>query len=104
MKALEKLIKDALAGHNYKSGIKQVSHSVKGATLVIVSKSIASAVKEDLQLKVKAANAAFYEYPGTSVQLGKLCNKPFRISAIAITSGTAAEIGAIMSEKEAAPK
>jgi ribosomal protein L30E len=34
------------------------------------------------------------------VQLGKLCNKPFRITTIAIKSGTADEISAIMSEKK----
>ena len=31
---------------------------------------------------------------------GKLCNKPFRITTIAIKSGTADEISAIMSEKK----
>jgi ribosomal protein L30E len=40
-----------------------------------------------------------YEYPGTSVQLGKLCNKPFRITAIAIKSGAVDEISAIVAEK-----
>jgi ribosomal protein L30E len=34
------------------------------------------------------------------VQLGKLCNKPFRITTIAIKSGTAEEISAIVSEKK----
>jgi large subunit ribosomal protein L30e len=102
MKALEKVIKDAVAADKYKSGVKEVLQSVKGTKLIIVSKSIDSADRAKLEEHAKTANVAVYEYPGTSVQLGKLCNKPFRITAIAIKSGTAAEIEAIMAEKEAA--
>jgi large subunit ribosomal protein L30e len=98
MKALEKVIKDAIAADKYKSGIKEVLQSVKGSKLIIVSKSLDSADRAKLEEQTKTANVAVYEYPGTSVQLGKLCNRPYRITAIAIKSGTAAEIDAIMSE------
>lgn len=104
MKALEKVIKDAVAADKYKSGIKEVLQSVKGTKLIIVSKSIDSADRAKLEEQAKTANVAVYEYPGTSVQLGKLCNKPFRITAIALKSGTAAEIEAIMSEKGTAAR
>jgi large subunit ribosomal protein L30e len=104
MKALEKVIKDAVAADKYKSGVKEVLQSVKGTKLIVVSKSIDSGDRVMLQERVKTANVAVYEYSGTSVQLGKLCNKPFRITAIAIKSLTAAEIEAIKSEKGAAAK
>jgi large subunit ribosomal protein L30e len=104
MKALEKVIKDAVAADKYKSGVKEVLQSVKGSKLIIVSKSIDSAERTKLEEQTKTANVAVYEYAGTSVQLGKLCNKPFRITAIALKSGTAAEIEAIMSEKGATAK
>lgn len=104
MKALEKVIKDAVAADKYKSGVKEVLQSVKGSKLIIVSKSIDSADRTKLEEQAKATNVAVYEYPGTSVQLGKLCNRPYRITAIAIKSGTAAEIDAIMSEGAAASK
>ena len=99
MKALEKVIKDAVAAEKYKSGVREVLQSVKGSTLIIVSKSIDSDDRTKLEEQAKTANVAVYEYPGTSVQLGKLCNRPFGVTAIAIKSGTAAEINAIMSEK-----
>ncbi len=99
MKALEKVIKDAVAAEKYKIGVKEVLQSVTGSKLIILSKSIDSGDKTKLEEQTKNANVAVYEYPGTSVQLGKLCNKPFRITAIAINSGTVAEIDAIMSEK-----
>ncbi|MEW6604830.1 MAG: ribosomal L7Ae/L30e/S12e/Gadd45 family protein [Thermoproteota archaeon] len=104
MKALEKVIKDAVAADKYKSGVKEVLQSVKGSKLIIVSKSIDSVDRAKLEERAKTANVAVYEYPGTSVQLGKLCNRPYRITAIAIKSGTAAEIDAIMSEGQAASK
>jgi large subunit ribosomal protein L30e len=104
MKALEKVIKDAVAADKYESGIKEVMKSVKESKLIIVSKSIDSAEKAKLEEQAKTANVAVYEYPGTSVQLGKLCNRPFRITAIAIKSGTASEIDAIMSDKVSAAK
>ena len=104
MKALEKVIKDAVAADKYKSGLKEVLQSVKSSKLIIVSKSIAPADRAKLDDQAKTANVAVYEYPGNSMQLGKLCNRPFRVTAIAINSGTAAEIEAIMSEKGAASK
>ena len=104
MKALEKVIKEAVTADKYKSGVKEVLQSVKGSKLIIVSKSIGSDDRAKLEEQAKASNVAVYEYPGTSVQLGKLCNRPFRISAIAIKSGSAAEIEAIMSEGATAAK
>jgi len=99
MKALEKVIKDAVAADKYKSGVREVLQSVKGSRLIIVSKSIDSDDRAKLEEQAKTASVAVYKYPGTSVQLGKLCNRPFRITAIAIKSGTADEIDAIISEK-----
>ncbi|MFL6497790.1 MAG: ribosomal L7Ae/L30e/S12e/Gadd45 family protein [Nitrososphaera sp.] len=94
------MIKDAIAADKYKSGVKEVLQSVKGSKLIIVSKSLESEYRQKLEEQAKSTNVAIYEYSGTSVQLGKLCNKPFRVSAIAIKSGTADEISAIISEKK----
>ena len=102
MKTLEKVIKEAVTSDKYKSGLKEVLQSIKGTKLIIISKSIKNDDKAKLDEQAKTANVAIYEYPGTSVQLGKLCNKPFRITAISIKSGTAAEIESIISNKEAA--
>jgi large subunit ribosomal protein L30e len=93
------VIKEAVAADKYKSGVKEVLQSVKRSKLIIFSKSIDSDDRTKLEEQAMTANVAVYEYPGSSVQLGKLCNRPFRITAIAIGSGTAAEIDAIMSEK-----
>jgi large subunit ribosomal protein L30e len=100
MRTLEKVIKNAIAADKYKSGVKEVLQSVKGSKLIIVSKSIDPEYRKKLEDQARSTNVTIYEYYGTSVQLGKLCNKPYRIATIAIKSGTADEIGAILSEKK----
>ena len=99
MKTLEKVIKEAIVADKYKSGIKEALQSVKGSKLIIVSKSIDPEDMKKLKEQTESADVTLYEYPGTSVQLGKLCNKPFRITAIAIKSGAVDEISAIVAEK-----
>ena len=100
MRTLEKVIKDAVVADKYKSGVKEVLQSVKGSKLIIVSKSINPDDRKKLEEQAKSTNVAIYEYSGNSVQLGKLCNKPFRITTMAIKSGTPEEISAIVSEKK----
>jgi large subunit ribosomal protein L30e len=99
MKTLEKVIKDAVSAEKYKGGVKEVLQSIKGSKLIIISKSIDPQDEKKLKDQAKSANIPVYEYAGTSVQLGKLCNRAFRITAIAIKSGTADEISAIVSGK-----
>src|ERR671917_861160 len=100
MRTLEKVIKNAIAADKYKSGVKEVLQSVKGSKLIIVSRSIDPEYRKKLEDQAKSTNVTIYEYSGTSMQLGKLCNKPYRITTIAIKSGTADEISAIISEKK----
>jgi large subunit ribosomal protein L30e len=99
MKALEKVIKDAVAADKVKSGVREVLQSAKGSKLVIVSRSMDAADRARLGEQAKSANVAVYEFDGNSVQLGKLCNKPFRVTAIALKGTSDAEIKAVMAEK-----
>ena len=100
MRTLEKVIKDAVVADKYKSGVKEVLQSVKGSKLIIVINSINPDDRKKLEEQAKSTNVAIYEYSGNSVQLGKICNKPFRITTLAIKSGTPEEISAIVSEKK----
>lgn len=104
MRTLEKVIKEALASDKYKSGVKEVLQSLKGSKLVILSNTVPAPARSKIEEQAKSASVALYDYPGTSVQLGKMCNKPFRINAIAIKSGSSEEISAILSEGKDASK
>lgn len=98
MKTLEKVIKEAITTDKYKSGVKEVLQSVKGSKLIILASTVSSTDRSKIEEQAKSANVALYDYPGTSVQLGKMCNKPFRINAIALKTGSADEISSILSE------
>ncbi|AIF84790.1 ribosomal protein L30E [Candidatus Nitrososphaera evergladensis SR1] len=100
MKTIDKVIKDAVAANKYKSGVKEVLQSAKSSKLVIVSKSLDAGDRAKLDEQAKSAGVAIYEFDGNSVQLGKLCNKPFRITAIAIKGATDAEVKAVMADEE----
>jgi large subunit ribosomal protein L30e len=99
VKTLEKVVKDAIAGNKYKSGTKEVLRSLKGSKLIIISKSVSSKDRSKLQEQSKSSNIPVYHFYGNSIQLGKLCNKPFRISAIALKSGADVDINAILTDK-----
>lgn len=99
MKSLEKLVKDAVAANKYKSGTKEVLRVAKDSKLIVVSKSLDAAHRVKLDEQTRSENVAVYEFDGNSVQLGKLCNRPFRVTALAIQSGTDAEIRAVVEER-----
>lgn len=94
------MIRDAIAAKKYKSGTRETLGSIKGSKLLVLSKSIGAKDKALVEEQAKTANVPIYQFDGSSVQLGKLCNKPYRITAIAIKSGTTEEIDAIMSGKD----
>lgn len=100
VKAIEKVVKDAMSAHKYKSGTKEVLQSVKGSKLMILSNSLDSKNRSHLEELAKSANVPLYQFNGNSLQLGKLCNKPFRISVIALKGGTDAAINSVFSDKE----
>lgn len=104
MKTLDKIIKEAVSSDKYRSGVKEVLQSVKGSKLIILSNSVPAPERSKIEEQAKAASVALYDYPGTSVQLGKMCNRPYRVTAIAIKSGNADEINAVLSESKVTKK
>jgi large subunit ribosomal protein L30e len=100
VKVLNKVIKDLVTPGKYKCGLKEVLPSIKGSKLLILSKSVPSLARSEIEEKSKDSMVPIYYYEGNSVQLGKLCNKPFRVSVIALRTGTEEDIGQILSAQE----
>ena len=97
---LEKVVRDAITNNKYKAGIKEVSQSIKGSKLIIISESVAYADKSKLEEHAKVYNIPIYMFDGSSTQLAKICNKPFRISAIALKSSKDDEINSLLLNHE----
>jgi len=98
VKIIEKVLKEAVNANKYRCGTREVLRSMKGSKLIMLSNSLKSESRSKLEEQAKSANIPLYVFDGNSFKLGKLCNKPFRISALALKSGTDAEINSILSD------
>jgi len=54
------------------------------AKLVIVASNAPREIRRDIERYAKLAGIPVYEFPGTSWDLGAVCNKPFMVAAMAI--------------------
>jgi len=96
MRNLEKIIKDALDVKKCKFGAREVLNSTKGSKLIVLTKSVSEVMKSKILEQSQATEIPIFDYKGNSLQLGKLCNRPFRISAIALKIGDDDEIRNIL--------
>ena len=96
MKNLEKIIKEAKSSNKYKEGIKEVKSNIKGTKLIIVSTSINNADKQSLEKSSKEYKVPIYYYGENSIKLGRLFNRPYRISAVAFKGVSEEDIGKLL--------
>lgn len=52
--------------------------------LVIVSRNAPENIRKDVEVYAKLSGVPIYVFPGTSWDLGAMCNKPFMVSVLAI--------------------
>lgn len=100
MKILNKVIKDLVSPGKYKCGTREVLSSIKASKLLVLSESVPISIRAEIEEKSKESTVPICYFKGNSVQLGKLCNKPFRVSVIALKSGTEEEINVILSSQQ----
>ena len=98
MKNLEKIIKEAISSNKCKIGTRQVMGSIRGSKLIVLSNSLMSRNKSKILEEAKSAQVPTLNYDGNSVQLGRMCNKTFRISALSLKIGNDNEIHELLSE------
>lgn len=98
MKNLEKIIKEAISSNKCKIGTRQVMGSIKGSKLIVLSNSLMPRNKSKILEDIKSTQVPMLNYDGNSVQLGRLCNKTFRISALSLRIGKDNEIQELLSE------
>ena len=97
-KILEQVIKDSLSSNKCKVGSKEVLRSIKNSKIIVCSQSLPTHIKSEIEQSAKSANVPIYNFNNTSVELGRLCNKSFRISVISVDSSSNSDISAIMEE------
>ena len=96
MKNLEKIIKDAKSSNKYKEGVKEVRSNVKGSKLIIFSNSLSNSNKQFIEKSCKELKVPLYYYGDNSMKLGRLFNKPYRISTVALKSVEDYDVSALL--------
>jgi large subunit ribosomal protein L30e len=84
MKMIENALKEAASNARVKCGTKEVIGAIKGADLIVISKSLDSATRSTVEEQATSMGIKIYQYEGNSMQLGKFCGKPFRTSVVSI--------------------
>jgi large subunit ribosomal protein L30e len=97
-KMLAKVIKDAISSKNCKIGQKEVLHSAKNSKLIVCSNSLTSDTRKEIEETATSARIPVYNFNDSSVELGRLCNKPYRISVISIDKASGSDIAAVLEE------
>ena len=96
MKNLEKIIKEAKSSKKYKEGLKEVKSSVKGSKLIIVSTSLRNTDKQFIEKHCDELKVPIYYYSDNSIKLGRLFNRPYRISTVALKSIAEEDVKALL--------
>jgi len=84
LKTIEKTLKEAVGSSNFKCGHRQVLQTIKGSKLMVLSRCVNSTNRRVLEQQALATGVPIHQFDGNSMQLGKLCGKPFRVAVVAI--------------------
>jgi large subunit ribosomal protein L30e len=85
-KVLERTLRTVIKTGKCVFGRRGVTKGLKGAKLVVVATTIEGSARQTLLTNCQAQGIPFLAFRGSSVQLAKLCGRPFRISALAVKS------------------
>lgn len=87
-------------------GEKQTEKNIlKGnGELIIISSNAKKLLKERLGQYAKLSEIPFYEFQGTSVELGSVCGKPFPVSVMTVLSRGKSKILEIKDKKKTTKK
>lgn len=100
----EKLLMTVLRGvvktGKYVLGTKAVSASIKGSKLFIHSSSLKGTPLEKIREAAKSSSTPILSYAGTSFDLGRVCGKPFRVSALLVKSAGGVDLTPLMEQAE----
>ena len=100
VKRIEKITREAISSKKYKAGIREVTNSVKGSKLIIISESVGQKFKEKIENHASGSNVPLYHFKGNSMQLARICGVPYKISAISLKAGNIEDINIILQDKE----
>ncbi len=87
-RALQKVIRNALSNKSCRFGSREVLGSVKNkkSKLIVRSSSLPADAAKEIMDAAGSSKVPVYNFADTSVELGRLCNRPFRVSVLSVDS------------------
>lgn len=87
-----RVLKTTLRDGKVVIGLKEVRNAINegSAKMVVIAQNCPQ--REELQKAISDKGVSYYEYPGTGVDLGYTCGKPFSISAFAVIDAGGTDI------------
>jgi large subunit ribosomal protein L30e len=95
-KDLEKILRKVIKTGKFIIGEKEVSRSIKGSKIIIYSIFLPKKWISEVDNICKSLSIPFIEFKGTYMDLGRICARPFPVSAIAIKSPGEADLSPLI--------
>jgi large subunit ribosomal protein L30e len=70
------------------------------AKMIILARNIREAEREEIQHNAEQSQIPIYVFPGSSLDLGAVCEKPFPVSAIVVREPGDSEVLKLVAEKK----
>jgi large subunit ribosomal protein L30e len=91
-------VKTGKVGFGSKDAI--VSTATARAKMIILAKNIREAERDEIQHNAEQSAIPIYVFPGSSLDLGAVCEKPFPVSAIVVREAGDSEVLKLVAEKQ----
>jgi large subunit ribosomal protein L30e len=96
---LEKTLKAIIKNGKYVIGRKEVSKSIKSSKLVVYSGLIDEIDILKIKELCKSASVPIFEFPNSSVSLGRICGMPFKVSVFSVRSAGDIDISSLIGKQ-----
>ena len=97
-KQIRMAVKTGKVGFGAKDAL--ASTSVARAKMIILANNCRDAEKGDILHYAEQGQVPIYTFPGSSLDLGAVCEKPFPVSAIVVREAGDSEILKLVAEKK----
>ncbi len=95
-KLLQKVLKSVVKNGKYTLGFKEATKSLKSVKMLIYANSLDDDITSKIETLCKSSSVRAIAYPGSSVALGRLCSRPFKVSVISVRSAGDVDITSLI--------
>ncbi|MEM2922891.1 MAG: ribosomal L7Ae/L30e/S12e/Gadd45 family protein [Candidatus Nitrosocaldus sp.] len=103
-KLIARIVRNAMASNSCRIGSREVLKGISNAKLIICSSSVSKDVVDRLRSDGNNSSAYIYHIDKNSMELGRLCGKPFRVSIISVEDVSKEDLDALIAEAKTQDK